>query len=342
MRLALLVLAVAATLAAAGVSGRGGLEAVAVSSDGKVVAVAGQNRVLYLLDGNLRIRQRLWLGTRAGNLAFSADGKRLAVEDDADVLRLIDVDRGKELARVPDVAGLAAWGDRVVVHDTGIVSKGILRLYSLADLKQQALVELPYRPAAYCFAASGKQLVVLSYSEKGTEKYVPPTELPRELAGLDRLTFRQRHDGREALLEVRELATGKVLKQQRLWFTSDSDSTLLARAGETTFVLNRANICARIGSDGTKLFQTPLFINHGLGVSPDGKRWAAGGVAEGYIGPLEGGRPTRFTLGPLAGQTEYFGRFAVRNDGTSYGVTTAFRLVKVSPEGKVEKVVAVY
>jgi WD40 repeat protein len=329
---------------AEGVTGRGGLEAVAVSPDGKRLAVGGQNRVLYLLDaGTLAVGQRLWLGARIGSLAFSSDGKRLAALDDADVLRLLDLEKGKELARVEGVAGLVAGADRVLVHDTGILSKGILRVYSLADLKEQARLEVPYRPAAYAFAASGKQAVLLSASERGTEKYVPATEVPEELTGLARLTFRQRYDGLESLLETRDVATGKLLKQQRLWYTSDSDSTVLARSGEVTLVFNRANICARIAADGTTtLFRTELFLNHGLGVSPDGKRLVAGGSGEGYWGPVEGGTPVKFALDALPGQAEYFARFAVRDDGTAYGVTTACRLVKIGPGGKVVRVVAVY
>jgi hypothetical protein len=184
---------------------------------------------------------------------------------------------------------------------------------------------------------------VLSYSERGTEKVVPATEVPVELTGLDRLTFRQRHDGLESTLEVRDLTTGKVLRQQRLWFTSDSDSTVLVQSGAATVVFNRANICARIepGSK-TTLFRTELFLNHGLGVSPNGKSLAVGGLGVGYVGPTEGGRAVKFTVDPLPGQAEYFARFAVRDDGTAYGVTTAFRLVKVDRDGKVEKVAEVF
>jgi hypothetical protein len=205
------------------------------------------------------------------------------------------------------------------------------------------VVEIPYRPAAYTFAASGKEVVILSYSARGTEKYVPATEVPSELTGLARLTFRQRYDGLDSVLEVREVATGKPLKRHRLWYTSDSDSTVLARQGEVTFALNRANICARIAADGkTTLFQTGAFVNQGLGVSPDGKRLVVGGSNRGSWGPVEGGPRVRFTIDPLPGQTEYFARFAVRDDGTAYGVTTAFRVVKINSDGKVEKVAAVY
>ena len=48
----------------------GGLEAVAVSPDGKSLAVGGQNRTLYLLDAStLEVRRRVWVGGRIVFLA---------------------------------------------------------------------------------------------------------------------------------------------------------------------------------------------------------------------------------------------------------------------------------
>src|SRR5437868_704959 len=152
-------------LAAAGLARANGLEAVAVRPDGKQVAVGGQNRVVYLLDaGTLAVQRRLWLGARIAHLTYSADGRRLAALDDADVLRLIDLEKGKELARIGEVAVLATLGERVLVRDTTVLSRGILRLYSLAHLREEARLELPYRPSACTFTAAGKRLLILSSS----------------------------------------------------------------------------------------------------------------------------------------------------------------------------------
>src|SRR5436305_710343 len=82
--------------AGAAVTGVGGLEAVAVSPDGKVVAVGGQNRVVYLLDAKtLAVTKRLWIGARIGRMTFSRTGARLIVEDETDRLRLLEVPSGK-------------------------------------------------------------------------------------------------------------------------------------------------------------------------------------------------------------------------------------------------------
>src|SRR5204862_2520494 len=102
-----LLVTLASALAAAGpgaalgggVTGRGGLEAVAVSPDGKLVACGGQNRVAYLLDAaSLEVKRRAWVGARVGGLAFSRDGSRLAVEDETDRLQLLEAASGKVLA----------------------------------------------------------------------------------------------------------------------------------------------------------------------------------------------------------------------------------------------------
>jgi hypothetical protein len=58
-----LCLLLLASLSRGGVTGQGGLEAVAVSPGNKIVAVGGQNRVIYLVDGaTLTVKKRLWIG----------------------------------------------------------------------------------------------------------------------------------------------------------------------------------------------------------------------------------------------------------------------------------------
>ena len=107
-------------------------------------------------------------------------------------------------------------------------------------------------------------------------------------------------------------------------------------------MLNRSNLCARIEGKEAKLYATPLFLNHAIGVSPDGSRLVLGGGNEGIWGKTEGGKGVKFVVEPLSGQPEWFTRFVVRDDGTAFGVTTAFRAVRIDKEGRVEKVAAVY
>jgi WD40 repeat protein len=347
MRAAIVLVLVLTSTAAGAVTGRGGLEAVAASPDGKRVAVGGQNRVVYLLDaGSLEVTRRVWLGARVGALAFSKDGSRLVAEDETDRLHLIDPATGKTLARLADARGLAVHvpSDLGAVVDRTDLARNRLRLFALDTLKERRRIELPGAAVTFAFTADGKQLAVLGASEPtDVEKRVPLAEVPRELTGLARWTFRLKHDGRRSRLWLFEVPSGKLLRQQALWYTSDGDTTVLAPSGATTFVLNRTNLCARITGDGaTTLFETPQRVNHALGVSPDGKVLVTGGFGEGTHGALEGGKHVLFSVEALPGQGEYFHRFAVSGDGSAWGVTTAFRVVRLGPRGKVEKAAAVY
>lgn len=331
---------------AGGVTGRGGLEAAAASSDGKLVAAGGQNRVVYLLDAaTLEVRRRVWLAARVGGLAFCKDGKRLVVEDEADRLHLLELDSGKSSIRVVGATGIVASpaGDYLAFRDAGESAKNRIRLFSLDKLEEVGSADLPERPVAWTFDASGKKLFALGASRNGDEKRVPAAEVPRELRGLARWTFRQKNDGLEASVYQVEVPAGKVVAATRTWYTSDSDTTRLARLGDRTFVFNRANLCARVDDRGeTAMFETPQVVNHALAASPDGKLLLLGGQGEGSLGPTAGGPRVAFRLEPLPGQAEFFNRFVFLPDGSALAVTSAYRLVRIDKFGRVEKTVAVY
>ena len=329
---------------AGGVSGRSGLEAVAVSADGKWIATGGQNRVVYLLAADtLEVKKRIYLGVRIGGLAFSRDGTRLVIEDETDTLHLMDTSTGKVLAKLANMNGMLAdaVGDQLLVRDLSEPEKPRLRRLSTAKLEDRGRIDLEGRAAAFTLDATGKRIVVLGASQPGDEKRVPVKEVPRELTGLARWTFRLKYDGLVSQFYTIDLATGKIGERTKLWYTSDSENTIVVPAGKTTYVLNRVNICAKIVGEKIDLFATPDRVNYALGISPDGKTLLTGGMGTGTHGPVEGNR-VRFEVETLPGPAEMFTRFAVRNDGSAVGVTSAFRIVRISHDGKVEKVAAVY
>jgi hypothetical protein len=328
-----------------GLAGAGGLTAVAVRPDGKAVAVGGENRVVYLLDaGTLAVGKRFWVEARVTGLAYSADGARVLVEDETGLVRLLDAATGKEAARVAGVSRMAVSrrAGLVAVRAPDTADGAALRLLSLADLSDKGRVALPEGPSAYAFDAEGKRLVVLGKGVAGDEPRVPFADAPANLRGLARLAYQQRHDGYVAHLRTFDVASGKLLRQQKLWYTSDSPSTLLAPSGDGVRVCNLGNVCARVAADGTvTLFQTDVRINYALGASADGKHLLAGSVGEGTAGP-PAGRRVRFELPALPGRSEVLNGFAVRPGGATWGVTSAFRVFQVGADGKLGKTAAVY
>jgi WD40 repeat protein len=345
-------LAILASLLVAALSGEvqaarwDGLEAVAVSPDGKLLATGGQNRVLYLLDATtLTVKQRIWLGARIGSVAFNRAGSRLLVAGDDDTLYWLDSRTGKTLHTVASTAAGATSreADLVAVRDLLHYPGTLVRFLSLTDGKEKGRVLLKEAVSALAFNRTGKQLVILTASQPGDEKKVALADAPRTLQGLARREFQLRHDGQVSFLLTFAIPTGKLVRDRKLWYTSDSGSTRLVLAGNVAYVFNFANICARISGKGEiTLFETPNTFNHGLGASEDGKILVSGGMGAGHHGPIEGSKTVPFEVPRLSGRNEAFAHFAVQADGSAYGVTSAFRLVKLSREGKVEKVVPVY
>ena len=68
----------------------------------------------------------------------------------------------------------------------------------------------------------------------------------------------------------------------------------------------------------------------------------AGSLRDGARVGLPSWESVPFSLDRLPGWPEYFTRFVFHPDGTGYGVTTAYRLVKITKEGKIEKAVPVF
>ncbi|MBY0232442.1 MAG: hypothetical protein K2W96_24455 [Gemmataceae bacterium] len=317
------------------VSGRGGLEAVAPSPDGKLLAVGGQNRVVYLLDaGTLEVKRRLRLGARIGAIAWA--GKSLLVEDETDALLRLDAETGKETGRVADASGMLVAGNLVAVRDLKRPDRPAVRLLDAATLAEKARFPLTERASAFAFSADGKRLAVLEGGhESPTEKRIPLRDAPPALKGLARLEFQQKHDGRASWLRVFDVPGTKELRAHRLWYVSDSDGTRLALDGESALVFNRADACARIDGDGkAAMFGTGERSVQAL--ASDGRSLLVGGRAGGSSGALVGKRQP-FSLDELPGQAEFVGGWAILPDGSAWGVTTAWRVFRVGKDGTAGK-----
>ena len=310
-----------------------GLEALALSSDGKWLAVAGRNRAVYVLDSaTLEVRQRHGVGAAVRNLAFTPDAAQIVVEDNRATLRRLERGSGKQLATLEDARGLT-------VHPSGklaLVYGETVRLIQLADFRIVATMETSERPAALAFDANGKQIFVLEQGQfTEDEKRLPAAEIPEKLHGLEREEFRQRHDGRVCLLRSYDLE-GKEQRRRRLWYTSDTDSTTLIPRGEEMLILNRSNIVARLDATGAiTLYRLDVPVVHARAASPDGSRVALG--LRGRVRLLSD-KVQELSLEELPDEAEFVTRLLVRPEGGLYGVTSAYRAFEISRLGKVRVV----
>jgi len=342
-----LVLLVTATASARGPDWSG-LGAVAVSPDGKTVITGGQNCTLYVLDAaSLKVTRRHWLGTRIGALAFNRDGSVIVIEDDKNVLHFLGAGDLKPVAAVKNTAYISACRSADLLagarHRDWRGAKAVCIL-SLNDGSEKAKMDLPAGTQVNRVALSpdGKRLAVLTREIKDKQK---PTEKPKPPAGLTGLAvnkFQMQHDGKQSKLLIYEAPSGKLLKTHDLWYTSGHQWTTLLFDGEMAVAFNYYNLNAKIAADGTVELFRVRGLAYGRGVSPDAKAFLTGSLRDGKYVTVENLKTKGFRIKAIKGFPEYFAGFTFHTDGSAYGVTSCFRLVKITRDAKVEKVVPVY
>lgn len=346
----ILAVSVSAILLAAAVSlGRdpswGGLAAVAVSPDGKTLVTGGQNRVIYVLDAStLEVRKRIWASARVGQLAFNRDGTRLVLEDDDENLTFYDTatyEALKTVSRASDM-NCAPAADLLAMHRE--VRDQAIHFLSMTDGNEKGSIPFSERIAAFGLDSSGSRLVVLTEAVKNEEEpRVPVADTPKDLKGVEKKIYEQKHDARTSSMLVYEVPSGKLVSRHELWYSTSSGRVDVVVTEKFAAVLNYGNENARIYFDGKiEFFQCDNSFNYGRGYSQD-RKWAmTGGLRRGTLTNLENLEATGFEVDKVPGWPEYFEGFTFGPDGTGFGVTSACRLVVLSRKGEVQKAVPVY
>lgn len=325
-----------------------GLGAVAVSPDGKTVITGGQNCTLYVLDAaSLKVTRRHWLGTRIGALEFNRDGSVILIEDDKNTVHFLRAGDLKPVATVKNTAYISACRSADLLAGArprdwrGAKAVCIL---SLNDGSEKAKMDLPAGTQVNRVALSpdGRRLAVLTREIKDKQKLAEKPKPPAGLTGLAVNKFQMQHDGKQSKLLIYEAPSGKLLKTHDLWYTSGHQWTTLLFDGETAVVFNYFNLNAKIAADGTVELFRVRGLAYGRGVSSDATRLATGSLRTGSLVRADDLTAKRFRIKAIKGFPEYFAGFTFHTDGSAYGVTSCFRIVKLSKDAEVQNVVPVY
>ncbi len=322
----------------------GGL-AVAVTPDGTQLVAGGDSRALYVLDPQtLAVKQRVHLGRSIVALAYSADGKRLWVESTSAV-QMLDAAMWKVLETFENAESMsAATGAGLVAVQ--MRRKAQVLVLSMADGSQSAA--LPYDRmrsiAAYGLRPDGKQLALLYYRKQTDEEpKAAAKDTPKDLKGAALREFKQRNDGYQAQLLVFDVATGKTQLDKQLWYAAPGGKNALCWNKNSICVMTYSNQNARIDAQGkATYFELGNSYNYGLGVSADGAVVLSGGLRDGSRTTLGDNKSAAFRLDKLPGFPEYFKSFSLAADGTGYGGTSGWRVVRIDAEGAITKTAAVH
>ncbi len=323
----------------------GGHGAVAVSPDGKTVAVGGVGRTLYLVDAaDRQVVRRHWHGAQIGALAFNADGSVLVLEDETSTVTLLDSQslEPRKTLKNTDFISMSEARDRMAALTD---RNRKLTIFSTADGTSQLAMDLPegFHSVVHALHPDGNRAALLgrAFDQPLPEGTETPADLPKEHARLFQ-------DGKASRMLIYDTRSGEQLADHTLWYTSQgSDNMSLSFRGRdvVVFTYNAVNIVVDEQGNIRPLESLPRF-GYGRAASADHTRLATGSLAAGVVGVWtpDGLQTTKFALKDrLRGWPEYFADFAFAPDGQSvYGVTSAFRLIHIRHDGSIVSSTPVY
>ena len=330
---------------AQGTTPLGGL-AVALSPAGDVLVTAGDNRVLYVLDpATLEVIGRHWLGVDIVALHFNGDGSTLLLEDTDGTLHLYASTTWRPIKKMPKAQQLTvAAGAGLAAGLDPAYNGHVIRFFTMVDLAEvgRILFAKNEKVQALGLNAKGDRLAVLLESvDDTTEK--KGEKAPADLKDLALEEFRLKNDGKTSVLKVFEAPRSVEIDTRKTYFSASATGCKLLFHGDIVLVVNYTNVNARIGPKGeVSLFKLENGYNYGLGFSADQSILMAGGLSDGTYTQVSELSQVRFQPDRMPGWPEYFKSFAVAPDGTAYGTTSGYRLLKIKAGGIFEKSVPVF
>ena len=318
----------------------GGL-AVALSPDGKLMVAGGDNRVLYVLDpAKMEVTGRHWLGSCIVSLQFNKDGSMVVAEDTDGNLHLIEAKSGKAGKKEPKAGQMSPARNADLVAGLNPDYNGNqIRFLSMTDFSVKGKVSLAKgeKVAGFGLDPEGARLAVLleAVNDDSEPKGGNP---PAELKGLAADGFRLKNDGKTSRLIVFKVPDGSKLSEQKLFYSPSISGLKVIFQGDNVLAINYSNLNAQVNPKGeVTLFKLENSFNYGIGFSPDHKVLMTGGLADGTYTKVADLTKTRFQPDRLPDWPEYFKSFAVAADGTAYGSTSGYRIIKINPGGGFDK-----
>lgn len=322
----------------------GGL-AVAVSADGSRLVAGGDSRALYVLDPQtLAVKERVNVGHPIVAMSWSPDGTRLWVEG-TNALLLLDAATWKVLKTFENTEGLSAAPKAGLIAVQARRKNQILVL-GASDGSQKAA--LPYdrmrSVAAFGLRPDGKQLALLYYRKRTDEEpKVASKDTPKDLKGVALREFKQRNDGYRSQLLILDVATSKTQRDHQLWYAAPGGGNRLFWDKGDVCVIGYSNQNARIDAKGEiAYFELGNSYNYGHAVSADGSTILSGGLRDGCRTTLADNKSSAFRLDKLPGFPEYFKSFSFAADGSGFGSTSGWRVVRIDATGAIAKTAAVH
>jgi len=317
----------------------GGLT-VAISPDGKTLVAGGDTRTLLIIDPeSLEVKDRVWVETTITDLHFSKDGATLLIGDTSDRMLLYNTnDWSKKLAfEKRGMVSMARDVDLFAGVDADYQGPSIF-FCSASDGSNKGNVKFTKDDSvkACGLNADGTRLAVLFDGKNDpAEKKVEYNDMPKDLQADARNDFTQQHDGKTSRMVFIEVPSGKILADGKVYYSTYGGRIFFN--GDKAVVIADSGVHAKVTPD----FKVETFgLQNGgyaTGASPDQKFLMVGSMSTVGFAPMETLTAQNGKLSPLPGWPEYVKGFSTNTEGPIYAATTAYRVIRFSRNGNVEK-----
>ena len=310
------------------------MTAVAVSPDGATVLAAGDNRVLYTLDGaTLEVTDRKYIPQQVKEIHYSRDGRRIFLRMDNRLFRAHAAGSFKMLFEVENISSmsLASDAERLALLEDNY-DGGVLHIMATSGKLMKKMEYPDIDTELVAMSADGRTAMLLTDSDKSDTE--PKESAPSDLKGYDKYVFRQKNDGYISQILNVNVGDGshtindtfyrisfpfaiRMLGDKMAIINGAQDSGLVSADGSTQLInLGDSYVSAgRISDDGT---QVVLTSNNDVTIHP-----LDNGVAGDAIRELEVER--------IDGPSERVTAMDEGADGTLYMVTSGYRIWRIAP-----------
>ncbi len=304
---------------------------------------------LYFLDGkSFAVTRRHWFEARIGYLAFNSAGTMLVVEDDEEAVHFLDVELLQPIKTVSRLENIVACPARDVLAGViGSPRRREIQFLCMNDASEDGEIKFPegLEINAMNFSADCQRLGVLTKAETHLEEEkVESYNLPRQMKGLERNIYQQKHDGKMSRLLIFSVPSGKLLSSRELWYAPSEGNTELLLGEDRDIVLSYENLNAEISPEGEiRLFKTET-LGYGRGVSPGHNAFIMGAMRKATLVRFQGSdwREDEIQLDVIQGWPEYFANFVFAPNGGIFGVTSAYRLIVIDANGNLKQAIPVF
>lgn len=326
-----------------------GLAGIAVHPEDNKIVTGGDNRVLYQLNQQtLEVTDRHYYGVKIGPMAFSSDGSTLIVEDEEDKISILDSTTFEPIKVIEKVRGLSVAMDSnegLAFFNDWSEPKLLVFDLSSGEIIEEVMIENNKQLSGHAISRDGRKIAYMCNGfDSENEKKVPSSEVPRNLSSTERSFFLQKNDGRESNFFVMTRGKEYTAEEHKVFLTADSRNLTIGVSPEgSSVLLTYSDVNMFIDPQGEKADFPMGTFGYGRAVSRHSTdQFIIGGLRDFYLVDQDITNVQHGKLSSIDGWPEYFETFTAGPNKDWYGVTSAYRIHHILPDGTVRLSKPVY